>query len=41
MVADLVSALLELGLQAGDRVASYSANNIVSEIPAYRYISGT
>lgn len=29
-VADLVSALLSLGLQPGDRVASYSSNCIVS-----------
>ena len=33
VVADLVSALLAQGLKAGDRVASYSSNCIVSIIP--------
>lgn len=31
LVADLVSALLDLGLQPGDRVASYSSNCIVRQ----------
>ena len=31
IVADLVSALLEIGLKPGDRVASYSSNCIVRE----------
>ena len=30
LVSDLVSALLAQGLKAGDRVASYSSNGIVS-----------
>ena len=33
LVADLVSALLDLGLQPGDRVASYCSNCIVSVAP--------
>jgi acyl-CoA synthetase (AMP-forming)/AMP-acid ligase II len=35
LTADVVSALLALGVKAGDRVASYSSNSIVSDLLSY------